>query len=218
MPYSSFTLDDVEEKFGLDFKASSFIPTLEPIFPSDWLKETLLMTLPLAKIAGSEKARSEFIIAPILVELIKLTNNEISVFSGEDFTVDRELGLNGICDFIISQSSNQIKVSAPVIALVEAKKGVLKDGWGQSATQGSEETSEQSVAACIAKMLAANKFNEHRKKSIEYMYGIVTSGNSWQFLRMKEKTVIIDPDEYTIASIEKLLAILNWMVSDRECR
>jgi hypothetical protein len=199
MPYSSFTLDDVEEKFGLDFKASSFIPELKPIPPSEWLKETLLMTLPLAKIAGSEKARSEFIIAPILVELIKLTNNEISVFSGEDFTVDRELGLNGICDFIISQSSNQIKVSAPVIALVEAKKGVLKDGWGQ----------------CIAEMLAANKFNEHRKKSIEYMYGIVTSGNSWQFLRMKEKTVIIDPDEYTIASIEKLLAILNWMVSDK---
>jgi hypothetical protein len=199
MPYSSFTLDDVEEKFGLDFQASSFIPELKPIPPSEWLKETLLMTLPLAKIAGSEKARSEFIIAPILVELIKLTNNEISVFSGEDFTVDRELGLNGICDFIISQSSNQIKVSAPVIALVEAKKGVLKDGWGQ----------------CIAEMLAANKFNEHRKKSIEYMYGIVTSGNSWQFLRMKEKTVIIDPDEYTIASIEKLLAILNWMVSDQ---
>jgi hypothetical protein len=199
MPYSSFTLDDVEEKFGLDFQASSFIPELEPIFPSEWLKETLLMTLPLAKIAGSEKARSEFIIAPILVELIKLTNNEISVFSGEDFTVDRELGLNGICDFIISRSSNQIKVSAPVIALVEAKKGVLKDGWGQ----------------CIAEMLAANKFNEHRKKSIEYMYGIVTSGNSWQFLRMKEQTVIIDPDEYTIGSIEKLLAILNWMVNDQ---
>jgi hypothetical protein len=199
MPYSSFTLDDIEEKFGLDFQASSFIPVLKPIPPSEWLKETLLMTLPLAKIAGSEKARSEFIIAPILVELIKLTNNEISVFSGEDFTVDRDLGLNGICDFIISRSSNQIKVSAPVIALVEAKKGVLKDGWGQ----------------CIAEMLAANKFNEHRKKSIEYMYGIVTSGNSWQFLRMKEKTVIIDPDEYTIASIEKLLAILNWMVSDK---
>jgi hypothetical protein len=199
MPYSSFTLDDVEEKFGLNFQASSFIPELEPILPSEWLKETLLMTLPLAKIAGSEKARSEFIIAPILVELIKLTNNEISIFSGEDFTVDRELGLNGICDFIISRSSNQIKVSAPVIALVEAKKGVLKDGWGQ----------------CIAEMLAANKFNEHRKKSIEYMYGIVTSGNSWQFLRMKEQTVIIDPDEYTIGSIEKLLAILNWMVNDQ---
>jgi hypothetical protein len=199
MPYSSFTLDDVEEKFGLDFKASSFIPELKPIPPSEWLKETLLMTLPLAKIAGSEKARSEFIIAPILVELIKLTNNEISVFSGEDFTVDRELGLNGTCDFIISQSSNQIKVSAPVVALVEAKKGVLKDGWGQ----------------CIAEMLAANKFNEHRKKSIEYMYGIVTSGNSWQFLRMKGQTVIIDPDEYTISSIEKLLAILNWMVNDQ---
>jgi hypothetical protein len=213
MPYSSFTLDEVEEKFGLEFKASSFIPILEPIVPSDWLKETLLMTLPLAKIAGSEKARSEFIIAPILVELIKLTDHEISVFSGEDLTVDRELGLNGICDFIISQSSNQIKVSAPIIALVEAKKGVLKDGWGQPATQDSEEASEQSVAVCIAEMVAATKFNEHRNKSIEYMYGIVTSGTAWQFFCLKEKSVVIDPEEYTIASIEQLLAILNWMVS-----
>jgi hypothetical protein len=199
MPYSSFTLDEVEEKFGLEFKANPFIPDLEPIIPSDWLQETLLMTLPLAKIAGSEKARSEFIIAPILVELLKLTNNEISVFSGEDFTVDKELGLNGICDFMISQSSNQIKVSAPVIALVEAKKGVLKDGWGQ----------------CIAEMVAASKFNEHRKKSIECIYGIVTSGTSWQFFRMKDKVVLIDPEEYNIASVEKLLAILNWMVELR---
>jgi hypothetical protein len=199
MPYSSFTLDEVEEKFGLEFKANPFIPDLEPIIPSDWLQETLLMTLPLAKIAGSEKARSEFIIAPILVELLKLTNNEISVFSGEDFTVDKELGLNGICDFMISQSSNQIKVSAPVIALVEAKKGVLKDGWGQ----------------CIAEMVAASKFNEHRKKSIECIYGIVTSGTSWQFFRMKDKVVLIDLEEYNIASVEKLLAILNWMVELR---
>ncbi len=197
MPYSSFTLDEVEERFSLDFKASPFLPELEPILPSNWLKETLLMTLPLAKIAGSEKARSEFIIAPILVELIKLTNNEISVFSGEDFTVDKEMGLNGICDFIISQSSNQIKVSAPIIALVEAKKGVLKDGWGQ----------------CIAEMVAAKKFNDHRKKSIECIYGIVTSGTLWQFFRMKENVVIIDPEEYTITSIENLLAILNWMVN-----
>jgi hypothetical protein len=197
MSYSSFTLDEVEEKFGLELKANSFIPDLDPIIPSDWLKETLLMTLPLAKIAGSEKARSEFIIAPILVEIIKLTNGEISIFSGEDFTVDRELGLNGICDFIISQSSNQIKVSAPVVALVEAKKGILKDGWGQ----------------VIAEMVAATKFNEHRKKPIEYIYGIVTSGSAWQFFRLKAQTVIIEPKEYSIDSIEKLLAILNWMVS-----
>jgi hypothetical protein len=33
MPYSSFTLDEVEEKFGLEFKASPFIPALDPILP-----------------------------------------------------------------------------------------------------------------------------------------------------------------------------------------
>jgi hypothetical protein len=45
------------------------------------------------------------------------------------------------------------------------------------------------------------------------MYGIVTSGTAWQFFCLKEKSVVIDPEEYTIASIGQLLAILNWMVS-----
>jgi hypothetical protein len=100
----------------------------------------------------------------------------------------------------------------PILVLVEAKKGVLEDGWGQSATQGSEETSEQSVAACIAEMVAARKFNEIKGKPIDYRYGIVTSGSLWQFLQMQGNSVFLDPNEYSLLPIEQLLAVLNWMV------
>ena len=197
MPYSSFTIEEVESKFNLNLQTGSFLPQLEPIVPSTMLEQFLKITIPLARETGSEKARSEFIVAPILVEIRSLLNNSISLFSGEDFTVDRELGLNGICDFLISRSPIQYKINAPVVALVEANKGVLKDGWGQ----------------CIAEMVAAQRFNQLRKHSIEFIYGVVTSGTRWQFIEMKGSNVTIDPEEYALPPTEPLLGILKWMAS-----
>jgi hypothetical protein len=197
MTYSSFTLDEVETKFDLNLQTGSFLPSIEPIPPSPMLQQFLTTTLPLAQATGSEKARSEFLVAPILVELQALLQHTISLFSGEDFTVDRELGLNGVCDFLISRSSIQFKINAPVITLVEAKKGVLKDGWGQ----------------CIAEMVAAQKFNELRRQPITAIYGIVTSGTSWQFLKIQGVDVIIDLEEYSLAPPARLLGILKWMVT-----
>jgi hypothetical protein len=197
MPYSNFTLEEVRDKFSLQISSEPFFSDLEPIAPSDYLKQALIRSKPF-QTTGSEKARSEFIIAPILLELRYLKNNSISVFSGEEFTVDKDLGLSGICDFLISQTGNELIIDAPVIALVEAKKGVLKDGWGQ----------------CVAEMVAAKKFNENRGKSIKRIYGIVTSGSLWHFFQMKEDVVFLDPNEYSLAPVDNLLAILDWMVSD----
>ena len=197
MTYSSFTIDEVESKFDLNLQTGHFLPTIEPISPSSMLEQFLKITLPLARESGSEKARSEFIIAPILVEVRSLMNNSISLFSGEDFTVDRELGLNGICDFLISRSPTQFKINAPVVALVEAKKGVLKDGWGQ----------------CIAEMVAAQRFNHSHQQSIDLIYGVITSGTRWQFIEMREQNVTIDPEEYSLPPVEPLLGILKWMVA-----
>jgi hypothetical protein len=211
MPYSNFTVEEVRDKFTLKVRYSAFLPELEPIPASEYLKLALSKGLTY-QIKGSEKARSEFIIAPILLELRDLSHSSVSIFSGEEFTVDRELGLSGICDFLISRTANELIIDAPVIALVEAKKGVLSDGWGQPATQGSEETSEQSVAVCIAEMVAAKKFNETKGRPIEYIYGIVTSGSLWHFFQMEGDLVSIDPVEYPLAPIERLLAILNWMI------
>ncbi len=197
MPYSNFTLEEVRDKFSLQISSEPFFSDLEPIAPSEYLKQAIIRSKPF-QTTGSEKARSEFIIAPILLELRYLKNNSVSVFSGEEFTVDRELGLSGICDFLISRNGNELIIEAPIIALVEAKKGVLKDGWGQ----------------CIAEMVAAKKFNENRGKSIKNIYGIVTSGSLWHFFQMKQDIVLLDPNEYSLSPVDNLLAILNWMVSD----
>jgi len=49
-------------------------------------------------IADTEKARSEVVINPVLLEVRRILNQQISVFSGEEFNVD-EAGLNA---FVIS--------------------------------------------------------------------------------------------------------------------
>ncbi|MEZ4632843.1 MAG: hypothetical protein R2880_19390 [Deinococcales bacterium] len=51
---------------------------------------------------GTEKAKSEFIIAPILAELRFMAKHEIRI----EFNVDDAQGLNGRCDYVLSQSNN----------------------------------------------------------------------------------------------------------------
>jgi hypothetical protein len=198
MAYSNFTIEEVELRFDLQLQAISFLPETTPIAPSDLLDRYLARGLTLAKRNVSGKAQSEFIIAPILLELETLLTDKISLFSGEDFTVDRSLGLNGICDFLIARSPAQLIIKAPVIAVVEAKKGVLRDGWGQ----------------CIAELVAAQKFNLQRHQEIPFTYGIVTSGLLWQFIRLSGQTVLIEPAEIPLHPLDRLLGILSWLAQN----
>jgi hypothetical protein len=71
--------------------------------PSSTLLEILDETLPLAVASPSEKAKSELLISPILVEVRKYLQRRVSLFSGQDFPVDASVGLVGICDFLISR-------------------------------------------------------------------------------------------------------------------
>ena len=78
MPYSDFSLSRVKREFNLaTVENESFLPEIEPIEPSFYLKEALSEGLPLALATGSEKARSELIISPILVEVRKILERKI---------------------------------------------------------------------------------------------------------------------------------------------
>jgi hypothetical protein len=196
VPYSAFKIEEVESKFQLNLTVASFLEHIVAVTPSNLLVETLAENLPLAKMTGSEKAKSELIISPILVELRRLMNREISLFSGESFSVDASQGLNGVCDFLISKSPVQIVIKAPAIIVIEAKQGDLKAGWGQ----------------CIAEMVAAQRFNLDRGQPIPHIYGSVTTGLSWQFFRLTEKTVSIEPDQHSLSPVEHILGVLKWML------
>jgi hypothetical protein len=87
---------------------------------SDYLSTTLKYNIPLALAVGTEKARSDLIIANRLLEVRRLRNDKISFFSGINFEVDKNQDLNGFCDFIISKSPEQFYLNAPIITIVEA--------------------------------------------------------------------------------------------------
>lgn len=134
MAYSQFTLKEVKHKFNLQIVEDHhlFLPAeIPPVTLSDYLKITLTEFLPLALAINTEKSRSEWIIAPILAELRRQLNNQISLFSGTTFTIDEEKGLDGKCDYIISLNPEQFYITAPIITIVEAKKEDLVQGFGQ---------------------------------------------------------------------------------------
>jgi len=201
MPYSQFTtITKVKEAFNLTtVEGIRFLPEIDPIEPSTVLKTLLETNIPWAIATSTEKSRSEAIINPVLLEVRRIFNQQIGVFSGEEFNVDSTVGLNGVCDFLISRSPEQLDIEAPAVIVVEAKKEDLKVGLGQ----------------CIAEMVAAQKFNENKGRSIKVIYGIVSSGTQWRFLKLEGTTVTIDFTDYPLPPVEQILGFLVWMITER---
>jgi hypothetical protein len=198
MAYNNFSLQDIVSQFDLTLIESHFCESLLPVSPKPEFLNIFEQYLPLAQKAKSEKAKSELLVSPILVELLRLADNRVQLFSGEEFNVDRERGLNGFCDFLLSKSKISSIIQAPIVMLVEAKKGELDVGLGQ----------------CAAEMVAAQIFNANEDKTIPVVYGCVTSGKLWQFLKLENKDLTLDLNEYQVTPVERILGILKWMVSD----
>ena len=198
MAYSNFTLRQVEKDFHLQIEEKiDLFAHIQAIAPSDDLKRILTENIPLALAINTEKARSEFLIAPTLLELRRRSPIPISLFSGTEFSISPEQGLSGYCDYLISLSKQQLMISAPVIAIVEAKNEDIKSGLGQ----------------CIAEMVAAQLFNELENNDIDTIYGIVTSGEIWKFLQISGQNVAIDLTDYYINNIDKIIGILVSFIS-----
>ncbi|MCC5613526.1 hypothetical protein LC605_00235 [Nostoc sp. CHAB 5836] len=199
MSYSDFTLDRVRKTFGLTIadKIDIFASVHEVECPP-LLTEVLRENVPLALASNTEKSRSEMIIAPILIAVRKYLNNQISLFSGIDFTVDSAQGLNGNCDFLISRSPELLILNAPVVTIVEAKKENINAGLGQ----------------CVAEMLAAKLFNEREGNNIQTIYGTVTTGTNWKFLKLIGQVIEIDLSEYYINDIGKIVGILSNILTE----
>ena len=202
MAYSDFTLNLVKKKLHLTLAESvDLFAVVEGQPPSRILQETLQYNLPLALAINTEKSRSELVIAPILVDVKRQLQSKISLFSGVEFNVEPTLGLNGICDFWLSASPEQLAIAAPVVAIVEAKKENLNAGLGQ----------------CIAEMFAATIFNEKEENPAPAVYGAVTTGNIWKFLRLQNAVVEIDLTEYLISQLDRILGILSLAFQDLSC-
>jgi hypothetical protein len=194
--YRDFTLADVETKLGLTVAEAPLFADVAAVPVRPEFQETLSDGTILAQGIDSEKARSEFLIAPVLLELRRTLRHRPAVFSGVEFNVDPAKGLNGYCDFLITRSTRQHILTAPVIAVAEGKNDKVSTGLGQ----------------CVAGMRAAWLFNVAKGEAVTQVYGVSTTGTQWKILRLRDTSLTIDTDDYFIADPGRILAILVHMV------
>jgi hypothetical protein len=145
----------------------------------------------------SEKARSEFIVGPILLACRELSGGALAIFSGQRFDVDPGRGLAGECDFLLTLSEPVPRLRAPIAAVVAAKKNDIEAGLGQ----------------CIAQMVAARDYNDREGSPIGAVHGCVTTGEDWQFLRLEGDAVTIDRLRLYIDNVGGILGMFAAIVA-----
>jgi hypothetical protein len=196
MAFPNFTFPQVEQALGLTLADADLFSQIAPVAIRPDLFALVIDGANLASAINTEKARSEFVIAPVLFELRRLHPGRLGLFSGVELDADAARGLNGICDFLITRSPRQHVISAPLITIIEAKNDNLRSGLGQ----------------CIASMCAAQMLNQAAAAAVETVYGAVTTGTAWKFLRLRASDVTLDLTEHHIESLGKIMAILGHMV------
>lgn len=192
MAFRDFGFPEVQQALGLSLAEADLfgaVPALD--LPAEFV-ERMRAGVELALAVNTEKARSEFIIAPVLLELRQLLAGGFGLFSGVEFDVDASRGLNGYCDFILTRSPLQSVLTAPVVAIAEAKNDNLRNGLGQ----------------CIAAMVAAREFNAQTSTPVSAIHGVVTTGGAWKFLQLVKAEVTLDRREYFVAELGRIMGIL----------
>jgi hypothetical protein len=197
MAYSDFSLESIVEQENLQLLDASLFGGFIPVQPSDWLKETLSVSQKMGLYSGTEKARSEFIVVPILLDVERRNLDRFTIFSGKNLDINREKGLNGECDFILSKGKPSRLIQAPIFSLVEAKKQDIDLGLGQ----------------CVAQLVGARLFNQHKKQPIDSMYGCVTTGDRWQFLQLQQSDIVLDNRVYSLDNhLPDILGIFQFIL------
>jgi hypothetical protein len=192
MAYANFTLEMLRHKLGMTVQDGALFDTVGDLLPSAWLRESLHKGMGPAHI--SEKARGEFIVAPILAECRELMQQRINIFSGIQLDVEPARGLNGECDFVLARTQSPRAFQSPLMVIVEAKKHDIEEGVWQ----------------CAAQLFGASRFNEIDGKVAPYLYGCVTNGLIWSFLKLHGTQLIVHPDYFLIGELSKIL----WFVME----
>jgi len=196
MTYSEFTLAEVRRTFHLTTRDHALFPTVGNLEPSAWLRYALEKGKDLA--VWSEKARSEFIVAPILMVCREILEEKIHIFSGVWLDAAAEQGLKGECDFILARTASAYDLQGPLMVVLEAKKHDLDVGLGQ----------------CAAQMVGARIFNEKDGRPLPIIYGCVTNGSEWQFLKLAGQELILQPRRINIEDVGQIMWLVVECVKD----
>src|SRR5262245_10742198 len=142
MPYTDFSLETVSSVLGVTAEPADLFSALPPVPVPVWLRE--LLDRGLRQVLLSEKARSEFLVVPVLLACQELSPEALAIYSGQRLDVDPDRGLIGECDFILAATPPVPGLRAPLVTIVEAKRNEVESGVWQ----------------CVAQMVGARPFNE----------------------------------------------------------
>jgi hypothetical protein len=196
MAFQQFTFPQVVHDLGLTLRDADLFAAAPPFPVREEFAAFLRDGVALAVANSTEKAKSEFIIAPVLLELRRQVGPHFFLFSGVDWEADASRGLNGYCDFILTKGESQFVLSAPFVAVVEAKNDLIRSGLGQ----------------CVAAMYGAQWCNQQAGRAIAPVYGVVSTGSAWKFLQLEDTLLTIDVPEYYIDNLPKVMGILRQVV------
>ena len=194
MAYSDVTLEDLENKFGITTKFDYLKFDINEILPSDALEKDLKIAQDLPVV--SEKAKSEWIVVPILRELLESNNKFFTIYSGDNLNADPEQGLKGECDFILTKNVGTVNINYPIIQIVEAKRNDIELG----------------IPQCAAQIVGAKVFNKKKGVEIKKIYGCVTNGDNWLFMKLEGDTIYADRKKYGLLKLPELLGVLQNII------
>ena len=192
--YSSFSFKTVKKQFGLKSVKGIIFDDLMPIQPSNWLLDALEMSSKMAIV--SEKSRSEWIVSPIMMDIKRRNVDKMNILSGENMDASKEQSLTGECDFIFVKDPDTFNVESLIFCLVEAERHDLIGGLGQ----------------CTAQMVGARILNEQDNVDFPAIYGCVTTGSDWQFLKLENLVVTIERNLKYINELPYLLGTFQRII------
>ena len=195
MGYSNYKkIKQVRDYLKVKIAAADLFDALSiaPIEPSEWLRISLKKAY--STPPNNEKAKSERLVSPVLLEVLGSFETEIGFFSGEEVNVNSEDNLSGPCDFFFALAPPSLVLEAPIISITEAKDEDLE--WG--------------LAQCAAQVYAANLFNLQEGKNLPILYGCATTGTEWQFFKFENNTFYIDKKPMT--DLPQVLGTWHWIL------
>ena len=197
MAFSDFQYPAAVAQLGLTERTvPNLFAGVPPVAPSGLLTATLGANLALATGAHSEAARTTWLVGPVLSDLWNRYDGTLSLNPGVEFDADPAARLTGYCDCVVSRGPQRPVVGAPVLLIFEAKRDSIPGGLGQ----------------CIAGMVGAQRFNQRNNTPIDPVYGCVTTGSLWTFLRLSGTDLAHDLTEYQLFQVDRILGILTHIV------
>ena len=129
---------------------------------------------------------------PAITSVTPTNPNQVEIIKA-----DSKQGLNGEIDFIIARTPETLKPKNPLLIVTESKLGLIDGSVNQAAAQ----------------MIGIRVFNENRHYERTAIYGAVTDGGTWRFLKLDENNFYVDTNKFTTDKLPLLLGVLQEIVS-----